>query len=144
MFSTRQTSAVPPEAPPHRERSSRLRAYRHDSSERGTVIALVGELDLDATALLIGSVGTCLRSGARVITVDLSALTFCDIGGLNAFLAAAGSAGAAGGRLRLENPTPAVARLFALTGTANALLAPAPPVRTALAVPQNCPDLDAR
>ncbi|MFB7909893.1 STAS domain-containing protein [Kitasatospora sp. NPDC056076] len=85
--------------------------------------ALVGELDMDTKAQVLSAVGRCLDTGTRAIIVDLSSLTFCDVSGLNALLAAGRSTSAAGGSLRVVNPSRSVARLISLTGTGGVLLA---------------------
>ncbi|MFC4036131.1 STAS domain-containing protein [Streptomyces polygonati] len=88
--------------------------YRRD--DRATVF-LEGEIDL-ATAPAVGvALHDCLSRAADSIDVDLTRLTFCDASGLNVFLAATRHAQVRGGRLRLHGSTPAVRRIFELTGT---------------------------
>jgi anti-sigma B factor antagonist len=94
-----------------------LNLYRHDRGSR-TTITLAGEIDLDTAPLVRAMVEDCLRAGIRTIDIDLTVLTFCDVTGLNTFLAAAESTAGAGGALVLHNPRPTVARLFDVTGTA--------------------------
>lgn len=93
-----------------------LNLYRHDRGNR-TTITLAGEIDLDTAPLVRVTVEDCLRSGIRTIDIDLTVLTFCDISGLNTFLAAAARTAADEGSLHLHHPRPAVTRLLALTGT---------------------------
>ncbi|MFE7777125.1 STAS domain-containing protein [Streptomyces sp. NPDC057445] len=98
-----------------------LTLYRHDKNDRA-LITLAGEIDLSTQHLVRASLLQCLRDGIRAIDVDLTALTFCDVTGLNAFLDASQATSAAGGSLRLHHPPPVLARVLALTGTATLLL----------------------
>jgi anti-sigma B factor antagonist len=101
-----------------------LNLHRHDRGHH-TTITLAGEIDMDAAPSLRALVEDCLREGIRTIDIDLTALAFCDLGGLNAFLAAAERASSAEGSLRLNHPRPNAARLLDLTGT-GFLLQPVP------------------
>ncbi|MFJ7272634.1 STAS domain-containing protein [Streptomyces sp. NPDC099050] len=92
-----------------------LNVYRHDRGVRASII-LAGELDLATAPLVRAALEGCAREGIHTIDVDVSALTFCDVSGLNVFLAAARAAAAAGGSLRLHHPGRALARLLDLTG----------------------------
>jgi len=137
MSRTEKTcTLLPVTLPPMPKRPPGLRAHRCDSGHR-TVLTLIGELDLDTTALLVGLVRTCLDSGARAITVDLSDLTFCDISGLNALLTTVQASAAVGAQLRLENPNPLMRRLVTLTDTGGVLLSPLGPAdsRPTAAIP---------
>ncbi|MEW1862115.1 STAS domain-containing protein [Streptomyces sp. NBC_00669] len=98
-----------------------LHAHRHDTENRA-MITLTGEVDLDSAPLIRETLGRCLLDGIRTIDVDLTAVSFCDCSGINAFLAVALRTTEAGGVLRLHHPAPAVARVFALTGSAALLL----------------------
>ena len=101
-----------------------LNLYRHDRSDRAT-ITVAGEMDIDTALPVRAMVEDCLRKGIRIIDVDLTALAFCDVSGLNAFLAAAARAASAEGSLYLHHPRPMLIRLLALTGT-GFLLDPVP------------------
>ncbi|MFD0573458.1 STAS domain-containing protein [Kitasatospora gansuensis] len=92
-----------------------LNVYRHDRGIRASVM-LAGELDLATVPLVRAALESCAREGIHTIDVDVSALTFCDVSGLNVFLAAARAAAAAGGSLRLHHPRRALARLLDLSG----------------------------
>lgn len=98
-----------------------LNVYRHDRTNRA-LVTLAGEIDLDSALLVRESLEQCLREGIRTIDVDLTAVTFCDCSGLNAFLAASQHTTAAGGTLRLHHPPTTLTRLLALTGTGSLLL----------------------
>ncbi|MEU4499262.1 STAS domain-containing protein [Streptomyces sp. NPDC023998] len=103
-----------------------LNVYRHDRRKRA-LITLAGEIDLDTVPLVRESLDKCLRDGIRTIDIDLTAVTFCDCSGLNAFLHASHQTMAAGGALQLHNPPPLVARLVDLTDTGFLFLAPSAP-----------------
>ncbi|MGP9019931.1 STAS domain-containing protein [Streptomyces sp. BR1] len=93
-----------------------LNVYRHDTSRR-SLITLAGEIDLTTVPQLRETLEQCLLDGIRVIDVDLTPLTFCDVSGLNAFLYEAQRAAALGGSLRLHYPPPPLARMVGLVGT---------------------------
>jgi len=93
-----------------------LHVHRHDTRNRALIV-LAGEIDLHSAPLVRHSLAQCLREGIRTIVVDLTSVTFCDCSGLNAFLTASLRTTTAGGSFRLRCPSPAVARLFALTGS---------------------------
>lgn len=102
---------------------SLLNVHRHDYWSR-TLITVAGDIDLDSVPLLRVALEQCLLDGIRTIEVDLSAVTFCDCTGLNAFLTALQCTAAVGGTLRLHQPSAPVARLFVLTGADSLLIAP--------------------
>jgi anti-anti-sigma factor len=93
-----------------------LNVYRHDHSTRA-LITLAGEIDLVTAPLVRVALAECLRDGIRVVDVDLTAVTFCDGSGLNAFLAASLLAADAGTNLRLHHPSSAMARIVEITGS---------------------------
>jgi len=82
-----------------------------------TMVTMTGEIDMDSLPALRALIEDCLRDGIRVIDVDVSALTFCDVTGLNFFLAAQYRTLGAGAELHLHDPGPFVIRLLDLTGT---------------------------
>jgi len=94
-----------------------LTVVRHDSNDRAALVTLAGEIDVDSASLVRESLAQCLRDGIRTIDVDVTAVSFCDCSGLNAFLSAFLHTAAAGGSLRLRHPSPALERLVALTGS---------------------------
>ncbi len=127
MRSNRRTGATPTTAaavPPARaagQMPPRFSVRRRDG-ERGTWIRLVGELDLDSAAVLDVIVAQCLDSGVSTLSIDLAGVTFCDVSGVEALLAAARASKERSGSLRLEHPTPGMLRLLVLTGTLSTLL----------------------
>ncbi|MGP3949817.1 STAS domain-containing protein [Streptomyces sp. 7N604] len=98
-----------------------LSALRHDTEGRA-LITLAGEIDMGSEPRLREALDRCLRDGIRVIDVDLTAVSFCDCSGLNAFLRAAQRTAALGGSLRLHHPRPMLVRLFVFTHTDSHLL----------------------
>lgn len=98
-----------------------LNVYRHDTDNR-TLITLTGEIDLTSALLVHASLERCLYDGIRAIDVDVTAVTFCDSMGLNAFLYALVHVTAAGGSLQLRDPSPALERLVTLTGSGSLFL----------------------
>ncbi|MFH9426112.1 STAS domain-containing protein [Streptomyces sp. NPDC017529] len=94
-----------------------LNVYRHDKRSR-TLITLAGEIDLATAPLVSASLRECLYGGMRVIDVDLTAVTFCDVSGLNAFLHAAAQATRKGGILRLHYPPLALLRILSHSDSA--------------------------
>lgn len=92
-----------------------LTTYQCDN--RATIF-LQGEIDLATAPAVAVAVHSCVGWGAARVDVDLARLAFCDASGLNAFLAASRYMDSIGGRLRLRHPTPAVHRVFDITGAA--------------------------
>ncbi|SEC46957.1 anti-anti-sigma factor [Streptomyces sp. 2231.1] len=92
--------------------------YRRDG--RATVF-LAGEIDADTAPAVGAAVDDSFSRETGDVDIELADVSFCDASGLNVFLAAALSADASGRRLRLRHPTPAVRRVFDLTGTATLL-----------------------
>lgn len=100
-----------------------LNLHRHDRHDHRSLITLSGEIDMSTASLVRDELHRCQRDGAPTIDVDLTAVSFCDCSGLNAFLGASEAAEAAGVLLRLHRPSPMVRRLITLTGCAELLLA---------------------
>lgn len=100
-----------------------LHAFRHDTTNHA-LVTFAGEVDLDSAPLIRETLGRCLLDGIRAIDVDLTAVTFCDCSGVNAFLAVALRTTDSGGVLRLHHASPMVSRVFALTGSAALLEVP--------------------
>jgi anti-sigma B factor antagonist len=102
----------------------------YGSGSRATVF-LVGEIDADTAPTVGAAVEDCLCRVTDRVDIELAGVSFCDVGGLNVFLAAVLDAAAGDRRIRLRHATPAVRRWFDLTGTASLLDA----VRTGGSVP---------
>lgn len=67
-------------------------------------IALRGELDSLSTPSFAATLGSLVDRGVRVVTIDLSQLRFCSIGGLRAMAELAARLHAAGGRVEIVAP----------------------------------------
>ncbi|GAA3799519.1 hypothetical protein GCM10022403_036950 [Streptomyces coacervatus] len=93
-----------------------LNVHRRDHTTR-TLITLAGEIDLATAPLVRAALAACVRDGIRIVDVDLTAVLFCDAGGLNAFLAAYRAATDAGTALQLHCPPPVMARIIEITGS---------------------------
>ncbi|CAM5440292.1 hypothetical protein GCM10010329_51780 [Streptomyces spiroverticillatus] len=89
-------------------------------------IVLYGELDLDGVPLLARAMDDAPgRHGC--VHVQLQSVSFCDVSGLNALLAAAARARAAGRAFRAHRPPPVLVRLCDIVGCTSVLLGdPAP------------------
>lgn len=111
-----------------------LNVYRHDRGTRA-LITLAGEIDLATAPQVSEALAACLSDGVRSIDVDLTAVTFCDASGLNAFLMTSRLATGAGRTLRLHHPSPTMARVIEITGCGFLLH----PVRTGRARPRRIP-----
>lgn len=114
--------AMPTANPLHVERNDR---------ENWSIVTLEGEIDWETAPLAHSVIETCLHAHHDV-DIDLSAVTFCDVSGLNLFLATIQDATAAGRRLRLSHPAPVVSRLFELSGAGHLLRGPPAPSATVL------------
>jgi anti-sigma B factor antagonist len=84
----------------------------------GIVVSIAGEFDIAATTEVAATVRPHLASD---IQVDLDAVTFIDSSGLQCLLVLRAEAAEVGGRLRVGNVTPAVARLLELSGLTETL-----------------------
>jgi anti-sigma B factor antagonist len=83
---------------------------------RHTVVALGGELDIDAEGELAAGLALVLATKPGVLTVDLRGLEFLDSTGLRAVLQLRTDCEAAGCRLFLVPGPPAVQRAFEVSG----------------------------
>ncbi|MFE4971592.1 STAS domain-containing protein [Kitasatospora sp. NPDC056651] len=87
---------------------------------RGTVLALLGELDLDSVAELRTALDRAVAEPSAVVVVDCAGLEFCDSTGLNVLLRAKARAAADGSRIELARPRPLILRMLELTGATEA------------------------
>lgn len=85
-----------------------------------SVVRVAGELDLTGSDALLAAL---VRTRGRRVTVQLADLAFIDARGLRAFVAARRALESGGRELVLADPSPFVARVFALAGL-DALLGP--------------------
>nr|WP_280876279.1 STAS domain-containing protein [Streptomyces pseudovenezuelae] len=88
-------------------------------------MTLAGEMDLTTARLVTAALTACLQDVPRTteldVDVDLTAVTFCDAGGLNAFLAASRQATDTGATLKLHYPPPIMTRIIEITGSGHLL-----------------------
>src|SRR3954452_3032908 len=81
------------------------------------IVALAGELDLDAAPRVAAAVDDLIGVGFTHVVVDLRELTFLDSAGLQALLSARGAAEGRGCALSLVPGPRAVQQVFELTAT---------------------------
>jgi anti-sigma B factor antagonist len=77
----------------------------------GPIVALSGEADATTAAELRETLATQLDTGARLVTVDASGLSFLDSASLRVLILAARALRGRHGRLVFARPQPLVARL---------------------------------
>jgi anti-sigma B factor antagonist len=82
----------------------------------GPVVVLSGEADPTTTEALREMLATQLGTGARLVTVDASELSFLDSASLRVLVLAARALHAWHGTLVFACPQPLVARLLEITG----------------------------
>jgi len=82
-------------------------------------VVLAGEIDTHTSPLLEDRLLALADSSS--VTLDLTAVTFISSAGLTAMLATRSRLQAAGGSLSVQNPTPAVERMFTLSGLSDLL-----------------------
>jgi len=82
----------------------------------GPVVVLSGEADPTAAAVLRELLAAQLDTGARLVTVDASGLSFLDSASVRVLVLAARALQGRHGRLVLVRPQPVVARLLEITG----------------------------
>jgi anti-sigma B factor antagonist len=80
------------------------------------VLHPTGDIDAYTAPRLRSQLHAAIRSGARVVVVDLADVTFIDSAGLGALVGAHRRMLEADGRLRLVRPPHLVGRAFELTG----------------------------
>jgi anti-anti-sigma factor len=86
------------------------------AGEDGPVVVLSGEADTTTATLLREMLETVLDTGARLVTVDASALSFLDSASLRVLVLAARALHGRHGTLVLARPQPLVARVLEITG----------------------------
>lgn len=82
----------------------------------GPVMKLSGESDLTTAGQLSDALSSQLASGARHLTIDLSALRFADSATFRALIEASRAFESAGATIELLRPQPAVAQAIRLLG----------------------------
>jgi anti-anti-sigma factor len=102
---------------------SRLRIHT-DRQGPWTLVALVGELDMDNAADLLDCVQALQADGHVHLEVNVRDLAFCDSRGLSALLLSEESCRKAGGGLTVTEANGAVHRVMAITGVDTLLCGP--------------------
>jgi anti-anti-sigma factor len=92
-----------------------------DHNGESAQVTLVGELDMATASDLDAALSPLVSDGPSFLKLDLSALTFMDISGLHAVIAANERARTDGFALEITPGTESVQRLFKLTGTESQL-----------------------
>ena len=85
-------------------------------AEQTQIVTVKGELDLVSADSLYRRGRTAIGRHARLLLLDLAAVSFCDSCGLNAFVRIANDADAAGCRYGLVAPQPIVLKVLRITG----------------------------
>jgi anti-anti-sigma factor len=81
-----------------------------------TIVSLEGELDIATTPALRERLLNVFRPGVRLLVIDLSGVSFCDVSPLAVLVATQRRAGRLGITVRLSAPRPQVMRLLRVTG----------------------------
>lgn len=81
-----------------------------------TIVSLEGELDIATTPALRERLLNVFRPGVRLLVIDLSGVSFCDVSALAVLVATQRRAGRLGITVRLSAPRPQVTRLLRVTG----------------------------
>jgi anti-anti-sigma factor len=81
-----------------------------------TIARLVGDLDIGTTRAVREGLLSMLLSAARLLVIDLSGLSFCDVAGLAMLVGTQRRASARGITVRLAAPRPQMAKLLRATG----------------------------
>ena len=80
------------------------------------VVELRGELDIASAEVAVSYVSDITDRHRGPVTVDLTALAFCDAQGLAALIRMAGHAAEKGCPFRLASPSPALVKIMRITG----------------------------
>ncbi len=86
------------------------------TSERGPVLRVSGELDVNNSHLVVETVRSLDLDGQRMVAVDLTDLTFCDASALAAFIKASEHLRQVGGRLVITRASGIPRRVLTFPG----------------------------
>lgn len=84
--------------------------------DRGTRVAVVGEIDLPHARDLVVALREVLAGAPAVISLDLSGVTFMDSTGIQVLMGARADAVKAGTEVRIQKTSAPVQRVLQLTG----------------------------
>ena len=96
------------------------------------VVSLVGEVDISTVAQLRGLVDEAIGVGAARVTVNLAEVRFLDAGGLAVLATAGERLRSRGGEIAVRGCSPAIHRLFEVTGLTEVLHVDPPAASSAL------------
>ena len=82
----------------------------------GPVVVLAGEADTTTAGLLRETLAALLDTGARLVTIEASGLSFLDSASMRVLVLAARALRGRHGSLVLARPQPVVTRLLEITG----------------------------
>ena len=85
-------------------------------TDPGTLLRLVGEIDLSSAHLLVDAIDDAIEAGARTVVLDFAGVTFVNSTGLGAMVAATKRLRGDGGDLVLRNFRGIPASALATTG----------------------------
>lgn len=80
-----------------------------------SVVSVRGEMDLHTAPKVEDAIGRC-ANGSGAVVVDMSGVTFMDSTALSTFMRSKDQLSGRGVDLRLAAPSPAVGRIFDVTG----------------------------
>ncbi|MDG4825797.1 STAS domain-containing protein [Asanoa sp. WMMD1127] len=89
-----------------------------EQPDRGTVIHLTGDVDLDSHLDVEAAIVSAIEAGADPVVVDLSEVPFLDSSGVRALIHARNVALDRQARLTVRDPQPIVAQVLRLTQVA--------------------------
>jgi anti-sigma B factor antagonist len=98
--------------------ATELSIHRRDD-DRGTLLALSGELDVVSAPGLQQHLAEVLSEPLKRVMLDLNGLTFVDSAGVSVLIRAKQAAESSGRTLVLRRPTEQLERVFALVGLAD-------------------------
>jgi anti-sigma B factor antagonist len=84
-----------------------------DITSAETGLTLAGEIDAHTAPTLAEAIAAC---GHQHLQVDMAAVDFVDSSGLRVLIEAHQAAQAAGRKIQIANPSPAVSRLLEISG----------------------------
>ncbi|MFI0239562.1 STAS domain-containing protein [Streptomyces sp. NPDC016845] len=93
-----------------------VRARTVTDGPGGPVITLSGDLDYETAPDLLAAVTALAPGPGTIVTLDLSGVQFFDSGGINVLLRARGQLQERGAALAVSRLSPAVERIFRITG----------------------------
>ena len=92
------------------------------SSERETVVSLMGEIDLATADALNQALAQAMEGRPARLAVDVSGVSFLDSTGIRCFVIGARKGSEMGCQLVVRNPTAAILRVFEICGVDEILL----------------------